>query len=220
MITQTPELDLWRGGLGVEYTLSSFAKTPGRETLFREILTDHYDSILEVGCNVGNNLDDLKFTGAKLYGIDPCFAALKSHKLSLRKSLIEYGYQAFVRTNAEMEYLKKLEPPKHQFNRIQGTGFGLPFENQTFDLVLAAGVLCHISPKDISVAIDELFRVGKQVLIVDYYSVDDQPMKFRYTEALWSRNFYGLVRRQPELAAIVYGFDRTREMRLGLWKGR
>jgi len=208
MITSTPELELWRGMVGFEYTWTSLVKVPTRAAFFQEVLAGKtYDKILEVGCNIGHNLDDLKFTGAELYGLDPCMTAIKEYNVT----------NAFAGVGME-EFTAQIAFTEHEFYRVCGTGFTLPFPTKSFDLVLAAGVLCHISGKDLPEAISELFRVGKSVLVVDYYNSDEIQMAFRQTKALWERDFFSCIDKKPVDWGAVLGFDPTREMNYGLWE--
>src|SRR3990172_651957 len=202
MIVHTPELDLWRGQVGFLYTWTSLAKVPARAEQLHNILSGKsYQRILEVGCNIGHNLDDLRFTGASLHGVEPCTTAIK--KYQTRKVFMGEGFDDLEKQTAFTDY---------DFFRTVGTAFALPYPTKTFDLVLAAGVLCHISGKDLPEAITEIFRVGKSVLIIDYYSENESTKQFRNTKALWERDFFSYVDKKPVDWGAISRWDPTREM--------
>ena len=94
-------------------------------------------SILEVGCNIGMQLVNLKEMGFKnLYGIE-----LQPHAVEL----------ANLRTPG--------------INIIQGTAYDIPFKNEYFDLVFTSRVLIHLNPTEIEKAIKEIVRCSKKVYL-------------------------------------------------------
>lgn len=78
--------------------------------------------VLEVGCNVGNQLRMLQNMGFRnLYGIE-----LQQYAVEKAKSLTQ------------------------GINIIQGIGDDIPFKDGYFDMVFTSGVLIHISPDNIN----------------------------------------------------------------------
>ena len=74
--------------------------------------------ILEVGCNIGNQLRGFQRMGfTSLYGVELQQYAVEKAKMATRN-----------------------------INIIQGSGFDLPFKDNFFDLVCTNVVLIHISP--------------------------------------------------------------------------
>ena len=97
-----------------------------------------YQKVLEVGCNVGSQLQIFQGLGLKnLYGID-------------------------INQNA-VEKSKKLSKG---INIIQGSAFDLPFKDNYFDLVFTSGLLIHINPfVDLAPVMQEIYRVSKQFIL-------------------------------------------------------
>ena len=189
-ITTTPELDLWRGDIGFEYTLTNLLRNRSRGDILSCLIQPPYPkSILEVGCNIGNNLRELRFTGAKLVGVDPQQMAL---------------------------YTRPFEENTF-FDRIMGTSFYLPFKKNEFDLVLLSNVLCHVAPQDFKWAAQECFRVGQKIMVVDYFSDTEEEMNFRGTRKLWKRDFTSqiidITGTVPVFSCVLEMCDKTRPVK-------
>jgi len=72
-------------------------------------------------------------------------------------------------------YLKKpidgvdinFQPPFHPLlKKIKGSILNLPFKNNSYDVVISVDMLEHLSKKDRNKAINEMFRVAKQKIII------------------------------------------------------
>ena len=73
--------------------------------------------------------------------------------------------------------------------RARATAFALPFPDNSFDLVLCAGVLCHISPSVLAGALNEIRRVcGKCLAVIDYEAIPEKAQRFRDADFLWRRD--------------------------------
>lgn len=119
--------------------------------------------ILETGSNSGNQLLLLQKLGFKnLYGIE-----INSYAVELSKT----------RTK--------------NINIIQGTAFDIPFKNRYFDLVFTSGLLIHISPSDINMAIREIYRCTKKyVWGFEYHADEYTEIIYRgHKNLLWKANF-------------------------------
>lgn len=120
-------------------------------------------NILEVGCNVGNQLSMLQSQGYKnLYGIEiyePAVELAKKHTRGI--------------------------------NIIKGSAFELPFRDNYFDLVFTSGVLIHINPKNLRKTMREIYRVSKRFIWgFEYFSDKTQTIKYRGNkDRLWKSNF-------------------------------
>lgn len=138
----TRQIRQWRGSFGKEYTETNTFTLAELDRLYKSIygitameLNDIFIGrlnrnirILEVGSNTGNQLLLLQRMGFKnLYGID-----VNSYAVELSKH----------RTK--------------DINIIYGSVFDIPFKDNYFDLVFTAGLLIHVSPKDIEKAIKEI----------------------------------------------------------------
>lgn len=187
----TDQIKVWNSNLGKEYTdrnpLSSRAMNDlylknfglNRSFLNHEFLDDLDRSIkiLEVGTNVGTQLQILQEMGfLNLYGIE-----LQSYAVELSKAGTK------------------------NINLIQGNVFDLPFKDGFFDLVFTSGVLIHISPDDISLAFDEIFRcTNKYIWGYEYYAEEYVRERYRgYDNLLWKANFVKLYCEQfPDLKLV------------------
>ena len=133
--------------------------------------------ILEVGCNVGNQLAMLRTMGFKdLHGIELCAHAVKIAN-KRRKRL----------------------------DVIQGNACKLPYETDSFDLVMTTWVLTHINPKLLPKALAEIHRVsGRYIWGCEPYMDTLVPTEQRPKRAyLWQADFKGLFMRMfPDLNLV------------------
>ena len=123
--------------------------------------------ILEVGCNIGNQLSLLQKMGYKdLWGID------------IQKDAVEKAKECLPHINI-----------------VNGSVFDIPFKDEFFDLVFTSGVLIHISPDDITKALDEIYRCTKSyVWGYEYYtSAGYKMIEWRgKKDLLWKTDFVNL----------------------------
>ena len=141
---------VWSGNFGQKYTKRNFRSLKETDDLYKDgfgitrselnhQFLDNIDrniKILEVGSNIGNQLLYLQEMGFKdLYGID-----VQIHALELAKS----------RTK--------------EINLIHGSAFDIPFKDGFFDFVFTSGVLIHIRPEQINLAMDEIYRCTKRYI--------------------------------------------------------
>lgn len=133
--------------------------------------------ILEVGCNVGNQLRMLQYMGfGNLYGIE-----LQQYAVEKAKSLTQ------------------------GINIIQGVGDDIPFKDGYFDMVFTSGVLIHISPDNINRVLDEIYRCTKEYIWgLEYYADEYTEINYRGNDnLLWKTNFSKLyLDRFPELELV------------------
>lgn len=124
---------------------------------------DRNIKILEVGSNVGIQMVFLQKMGFKnLYGIE-----INEYAVELSKQKTK------------------------NINIIRGSVFDIPFKNNYFDLVFTSGLLIHISPENISIAIKEIHRCAKKLIWgFEYYA--DKYIEINYhgeKNLLWKTNF-------------------------------
>lgn len=120
-------------------------------------------NILEVGCNIGNQLTLLQNQGFKnLYGIEISPEAVETSKNRTK-----------------------------DINIIQSSAFDIPFKDSCFDLVFTAGILIHINPKDIKKIMKEIYRVSnKYVWGYEYYHPTHIDIEYRGNKnRLWKGDF-------------------------------
>jgi len=131
--------------------------------MFLQDLNLQDKKILEVGCNVGNNLFFLQKAGYEnLYGIEVQDYAVEKAK-ELTKGI----------------------------NIIQGLADDIPFKNKWFDMVFTSGVLIHISPGNVGSVLDEIYRCTREYIWgFEYYADEYTEIHYRgYDNLLWKTNF-------------------------------
>ena len=176
---KTPQEKIWSGKFGKKYTdrnlmsikeLDKLYKTKygiSRTALNKEFLEgiiEKTNNILEIGCNVGNQLLLLqKMSYEKLWGIE-----LQDYAVEITKK----------RTK--------------RMNIIKASAFNLPYKSKYFDLVFTSGVLIHISPDDIEQVLDEIHRCTKSYIWGFEYFIPDGYKTVNYRgeeDLLWKTNF-------------------------------
>jgi len=119
--------------------------------------------ILEVGCNIGNQLRLLQQMGFhNLYGIEIQHYALK---------------QARHRTQ--------------DVHVVEASAFEIPFAGRSFDLVFTSGVLIHISPANLPLALGEIHRCAREYIWgFEYHSSTPTEVEYRGNERLlWKMDY-------------------------------
>jgi len=167
----------WKGKFGKDYTLRNFLSIREVERLYiekygvrrtklnKEFLGNLSRSmkILEVGANIGIQLDFLQKMGFKnLYGIEINRKAIEFSK-SITKNI----------------------------NIIQGSALDIPFKDNYFDLAFTSGLLIHISPSDIKKVMREIYRTSKKYIWgFEYYAPHYTQVLYRGKKnILWKTNF-------------------------------
>ena len=191
LMAKTQQEEVWNGEFGEKYTDRNIMSPDeldqlcidnygiSRTELNKEVLDKlNVDIILEVGCNVGNQLLLLKMMGyTNLWGIE----------------LQEYAVEiARKRTSG--------------INIAKGSAFDSPYKNNFFDLVFTSGVLIHISPDDIDKVLDEMYRcTNKYIWGFEYYNPEGyQMVDYRGADSLlWKTDFAKLfLDRFPDLRIV------------------
>ena len=175
---QTSQLNLWRSEFGRDYTDRNDREKPERVTSWQRLLDGIVPTrALEVGCNVGWNLEYLRRIGvSELYGIEPQLYAVER---------------------------ARWRGP--QFGVVQGTAFDLPFKDGWFDLAFTSGVLIHISPETVGAALDEIYRVSRRwIVAIEYDAPAETEINYRgHDGALWKRDHGGMwMARHPDLRLV------------------
>lgn len=190
---QTEQVKFWEGKFGKEYTDRNTLSPEELDQLYikfygitkgdinKEFLDqlDRNIRILEVGCNVGQQLSLLQKMGFKnLYGIE-----LQSYAV------------------------EKAKERTKDINIIQGSGFDIPFKDGYFDLVYTCGVLIHIHPDDLNKIMDEMYRVtSKYIWGFEYHDEETKQVTYHGHEGfLWKTNFIKkFIARHPKLKEVKH----------------
>lgn len=188
--TRTPQEDLWAGQFGDEYIARNRGTdlVASNQALFSRVLraTEGIGSVLELGCNIGNNLHALRelLPGAELHGVE-----------------INETAAAEVRAwgGASVE-----------------VGSILDFEaDRTWDLTFTKGVMIHINPErlaDVYAAL--VHNSSRYVMVCEYYNPTPValPTYRGHESALFKRDFAGdMLDAFPELRLLDYGFTYHRD---------
>lgn len=189
---ETDQMKVWKGEFGEKYTERNTYQTSdehnecyvarygkSRDEINEELLAGVPRDIrvLEVGSNVGYQLQSLKRAGfTNLYGIE-----IQRHCVDKAKKLWD------------------------GIDIIEASGFDIPYKDNNFDLVFTNNVLIHFSPADISKVIDEMHRVTKEYIFgFEYY--EDKITEINYrgnTNLLWKANYSGIFQeRHPDLTVV------------------
>jgi len=171
------QMKTWVGNFGKEYTDRNALSLQELDFLYQgyfgitrtemnqDFIAD-FDKdmrILEVGSNIGNQLLLLQKRGFNnLYGIE-----LQPYAIELSKS----------RTVG--------------INIIYGSALDIPFKDDFFGMVFTSGLLIHIAPESIPVAMDEIFRcTNKYIWGMEYFAETYTQIEYRgHSELLWKTNF-------------------------------
>ena len=174
---QTHQIGVWSNQFGREYTDRNVFTVEGlnkdyfeRFGLTRvEMNASFLDGlplsmqILEIGCNVGNQLRCLQHVGFEnLCGVEvQWYAVEKAKELTSRSNI------------------------------LQGSAFDIPFKDEFFDLVFTSGLLIHISPTDILNALREIRRCARKYIWgFEYFADSYTEVNYRGNESLlWKTDF-------------------------------
>jgi pseudaminic acid biosynthesis-associated methylase len=173
---ETPQIKEWTGAFGQEYTDRNLLTPEAHDALYaydfgitRKQLNQIFlqdvpqdARILEIGCNIGNQLVLLQQMGYRdLSGIE-----IQTYALELARS----------RTS--------------NIGLSQGSVFRIP-ESGPFDLVFTSRVLIHISVEDLGAAMDEIYRcAGTYIWGLEYYSSRATEVTYRNRNGLlWKTDY-------------------------------
>ena len=176
-VATTKQMQHWSGNFGRDYTKRNNMSLEDMDRLWhsrygvtrseavKEFLgsLDRSARILEVGCNIGNQLLCLQGLGfSELYAIE-----LQSEAVETAKA----------RTSG--------------ISIIRGSAFDIPFKDGYFDLVFTAGVLIHIHPSDVREAMKEIHRCTRQYIWgSEYWSEEFVAIPYRgHSDLLWKADY-------------------------------
>lgn len=193
----TEQLSHWKGKFGSDYiqrNLYDDWKLEYGKTAFQRMLKGiDYQSVLEVGSNIGLNLIYL--------------SAMTDESVDL--FAVEPNHEAY-KTLCANEAIRL----KKAFNN---SAFEIPIADESMDLVFTKGVLIHISPKELKRSTDEIVRVAKRyILCAEYFSHTPEMIEYRgESNLLFKRDFGAFyLDAYPQLSCISYGFLWQHELKV------
>ena len=163
----TKQLRYWEGEFGNAYLQRNsdpklFAK---RKPFFKKLLDSHPDilSVLEVGSNIGGNLNVL-------------------HSINLQLNLTA------IEPNAKAAAVVKRTLP--EVTIYHQSIFDCDWHN-AFDLVFTCGVLIHIANQDLKETLSKIYNASKKyILTIEYYSPRREQIIYRgLSDALFKRPY-------------------------------
>tara|TARA_A100001015_G_scaffold316739_1_gene431840 strand:+ start:1193 stop:1795 length:603 start_codon:yes stop_codon:yes gene_type:complete len=178
----TEQIGIWKSGFGDRYTdRNNFDSSIRQKSWDEMILSLGLESILEVGCNRGKNLECIKNSNpnAKVMGCEP-----NKYAFNLCKGLS--GVEVF---NCD--------------------AFSIPLSDSSADLVFTSNVLIHISLEDLPRAMKEIHRISsKYILCIEYVDNEETNIHYRgHDNALWKRDFQNHYETSfPDLKLVASGF--------------
>jgi spore coat polysaccharide biosynthesis protein SpsF len=180
----TEQEDFWAGQFGDEYTQRNVGAqwVASNIALFAKVLarTEKVGSVLELGANLGLNLQ------------------------ALRQLLPEADFSAVEINARAVSQLKKLGGITVHHASILDF---LPSEPA--DLVLIKGVLIHLNPDKLPQVYDLMHAASSRyICLAEYYNPSPVAIPYRgHPDRLFKRDFAGeLLKRHPDLRLVDYGF--------------
>lgn len=179
--------EFWSGEFGEEYTGRNESILPSQISFFSKVLKNkQINSVLELGANIGINLDALKLLYPHIDGTG----------VEINSNACSQIYPEFEAINSSIKDFAQDE--------IFAEG-----RTRGFDLVFTKGVLIHTPPEHLRETYNamDLFS-NKYVLIAEYYSPKPVELEYRgHTGRLWKRDFASeFLDECPDFELDDYGF--------------
>ena len=189
---ETKQIETWRGEFGGQYSERNLYSPADLDNLYqrsygitRTALNHRFladiprsASILEVGCNLGNQLILLH----------------------------EMGFEDLNGIEIQEAIVKKAEFRVPWAKITEGSALKIPFHDASFDLVFTSGLLIHIAPKDLPVAMNEIYRCAKSwIWGLEYHSQQMTEIPYRgHSELLWKADYARLYTESfPDLELVA-----------------
>jgi pseudaminic acid biosynthesis-associated methylase len=138
-------------------------------------------TFLEVGCNIGRNLDQLKL-------LDP----------DMKGSVVEISPEALAYVQSRHELERQFCGPVQEAQ----------FPPAYFELVFTSGVLIHVPPTDLAAVMNKMFTwSSKYILIAEYFN--RTPISIEYQgrkDLLFKCDFGGMFKDHFPVRLVDYGF--------------
>jgi pseudaminic acid biosynthesis-associated methylase len=189
---ETKQIETWRGEFGSQYSERNLYSPADLDNLYqlyygitRMALNQRFladiprtASILEVGCNLGNQLILLH----------------------------EMGFENLSGIEIQKEIVKKARTRIPWARVMEGSALKIPFPDASFDMVFTSGLLIHIAPQDLPVAMNEIYRCAKRwIWGFEYHSPQMTEIPYRgHSELLWKADYARLYTQSfPDLELIA-----------------
>jgi len=186
------QLEHWTGEAGHEYIeRNDFAdyKLEQGVSVFKRILKGlEFDSLLEVGANIGLNL----------WYISEWAKGLNQEKLLYAVEPYQEAYKVLT-SQDKFKWA----------GAFNGDGYKLPFFDVSIDIVMTHTVLIHVAPENLKEMTDEIVRVSKKYIICsEYFSDKPETVNYRGKEELLFKRDFGkfYLDNYPNLKCVNYGF--------------
>jgi pseudaminic acid biosynthesis-associated methylase len=184
--------EAWGGEFGSQYSERNLFDAPEfdkayhdkygvtRTALNHEFLKDipRSSSILEVGCNLGNQLILLHQMGfTNLNGIE-----------------------------INKEIVKSAQSRVPWARLTEGSALDVPFPDASFDLVFTSGLLIHIAPQELPAAMGEIHRCAKEwIWGLEYYAPEMTEVPYRGQSGLLWKADYARIYTEglPDLELVI-----------------
>ncbi len=185
---QTEQEEFWAGEFGDDYIDRNNDERilAGNVRLFSNIFrpTVGVESVIELGCNIGLNLEAIKTVSpsAKLTGVE------------INKRAADMARKKNIGDIRDGSILEPLDLPKA-------------------DLTFTKTVLIHINPDMLDKVYENLVQLSNRyVLVVEYYNPAPVTINYRgNTERLFKRDFAGELMDRHGLKLVDYGFSYHRD---------
>jgi pseudaminic acid biosynthesis-associated methylase len=189
------QIDKWKGEFGDDYTDRNAITVEHIEARMQFWLSlfNVYGvpgSILEIGAGNGQNI----------------MAINNSIQIIAQKAPVENLALLAVEPNKKAR--ENLESGCPYLNVFDGDIYKLPFETNVVQLVFTSGVLIHIPPDKLDLAISEMYRVSaKYILCMEYFAPKCEEIVYRGEDGmLWRNDYGGLFLDKYRLRVAGYGF--------------
>lgn len=185
---KTKQEEFWAGSFGDSYIGRNESPrwVAANTGLFGKILSGSVGvrSIIELGCNIGLNLE-------ALHAINPSFAL---SGVEINASACEVARAKDIGTIHAGSIIEPLDVPKA-------------------DLCFTKGVLIHINPDHLREVYNNLYELSNRyVLVVEYYNPQPVTINYRgHDDRLFKRDFAGELMDEFGLKLVDYGFAYHRD---------
>jgi len=191
-LPETKQSEKWRGEFGREYSERNLLAPSDLDEIYRRnygvtrtalncrFLADipRSASILEVGCNLGNQLIFLK----------------------------QMGFEDLTGIEIHQGITKEAQSRVPWAKVMEGSVLKIPFDDASFDLVFTSGLLIHIAPRDLPLAMKEIHRCAKRwIWGFEYYAPQMTDRLYRgQSGLLWKADYARLYAETfPDLELVL-----------------